>query len=230
MGKEEGSVNVTVREDLVEVDAAITIEDEIFDEDLENKTSTRYLSMEKQVQQELTALFKDMEGFEKVIILGFVNGSVKVRFRVVVKVDKPENKEPVLIANKVGKTLRVSVENGQIGSLKVKKTVELRERPPPPVNVQSADIKQTEAVIKWSHPELYKMYAISSYSLQFRKFGTDKWKQYITTRGENHRLTNLDPDTAYSVRLKSENQFGKENPVVVESYELRKREVERNWH
>ena len=43
-----------------------------------------------------------------------------------VKVDKPEEKEPAVIANKVGKTLRVSVKNGQIGSLKVKKTVELR--------------------------------------------------------------------------------------------------------
>ena len=56
----------------------------------------------------------------------FSNGSVKVRFRVVVKVDKTKDKEPVVIANKVGKTLRVSVKDGQLGSLKVKPTVELR--------------------------------------------------------------------------------------------------------
>ena len=42
------------------------------------------------------------------------------------KVDKPDEKEPLVIARKVGKTLRVNVENGQIGSLKVKKTIELR--------------------------------------------------------------------------------------------------------
>ena len=64
----------------------------------------------------------------------------------------------------------------------------------------------------WSHPELYDMYAISSYSLQVRKFGTDKWTEFTTTRGENHRLTNLEPDTAYSVRLKSENKYGKGDP------------------
>ena len=40
--------------------------------------------------------------------------------------DKTEDKEPVAIANKVGKTLKNSVKTGQIGSLKVKKTVELR--------------------------------------------------------------------------------------------------------
>ncbi|KAL9950782.1 hypothetical protein ACROYT_G043342 [Oculina patagonica] len=219
MGQDEGSVNLTVREDLVEVEAAITIEEEVFDKDLENKSSVRYQAIEKQVEQELTALFKDIEGFERVIILGFYNGSVKVRFRVVVKVDQITNKKPVVIANKVGKTLRVSVKNGQIGSLKVKPTVELRERPPPPVDVQSADVKQTEAVIMWSHPELYDMYAISSYSLQIRKFGTTKWTQFTTTRGENHRLTNLDPDTAYFVRLKSENKYGKGEPS--ESGELK---------
>jgi len=41
-------------------------------------------------------------------------------------VDKSEDKEPAVIANKVGKTLRNSVKTGQIGNLKVKPTVELR--------------------------------------------------------------------------------------------------------
>lgn len=40
--------------------------------------------------------------------------------------EKVEKKEPFVITKKIGKTLRVSVEDGQIGSLKVKKTAELR--------------------------------------------------------------------------------------------------------
>ena len=95
----------------------------------------------------------------------------------------------------------------------------ISELPPPPVNVQSADVKQTEAVVTWSHPEFSDMYAISSYSLQVRKFATKKWTQFTTTRGENHRLTNLDPDTVYFVRLKSENKYGKGKPS--DSGELR---------
>ena len=63
------------------------------------------------------------------------------------------------------------------------------------------------------------MYGISSYSLQTRKLGTDKWTQYTTTPGENHRLTNLEPDTVYFARLKSENKYGKGKPS--ESGELR---------
>ena len=59
-------------------------------------------------------------------MVGFSNGSVKVRFRVVVKVDELEDKETVEIANKVVVKLRISVKTGQIGSLKVKGTFELR--------------------------------------------------------------------------------------------------------
>ena len=39
--------------DLVEVEAAITIEDEVFDKDLENKSSVRYQKIEQQVEQEV---------------------------------------------------------------------------------------------------------------------------------------------------------------------------------
>ena len=95
----------------------------------------------------------------------------------------------------------------------------ISELPPPSVNVQSADVEKTEAVVSWSHPELYDMYAISSYSLQVRKLNTKKWTQFTTTRDVSHRLTNLDPDTVYFVRLKSENKYGKGNPS--ESAELR---------
>ena len=61
-----------------------------------------------------------------IVLVAFSNGSIKVRFRVVVKVDQREDKDPVAIANKVGKTLKNSVETGQLGSFKVKPTVELR--------------------------------------------------------------------------------------------------------
>ena len=39
--------------DLVGVDVAITIEDEAFDKDLENKSSSRYKKLEEQVEQEV---------------------------------------------------------------------------------------------------------------------------------------------------------------------------------
>ena len=63
------------------------------------------------------------------------------------------------------------------------------------------------------------MYAISSYSLQVRKLNTKTWTQLTTTRGVSHRVTNLDPDTVYFVRLKSENKYGKGEPS--ENAELR---------
>ncbi|XP_068676392.1 uncharacterized protein [Montipora foliosa] len=211
-GRDEKSVNLTVNKDIVEVDVAITLEDEVFDESLENKSSVRYQEMEKKVEKELTELFKDIEGFERIEILGFVNGSVKVRFRVIVKVDKTDEKEPTVVADKVGKTLRVSVKSGKIGSLKVKPVFQLREVPPPPANLAFSDLTSSDAMVTWSHPELHDMYEINGYSLQFKKFGLKKWTQFVFTKGEDHRLYNLEQDTPYFVRLKSENEFGKGEP------------------
>lgn len=84
----------------------------------------------------------------------------------------------------------------------------ISEVPPPPVNLGSNDVTYTEALITWSHPELYEMYAISGYSLQYKKFGSAKWAQFVFTGGVNHMLRNLEHDTAYSVRLKAKNKFG----------------------
>ena len=66
------------------------------------------------------------------------------------------------------------------------------------------------------------MYDIISYSLQVRMFGTDKWTQLTTTRGENHRLTSLVPDTVYFVRLKSKNEYGLGKPSNNEELRTKK--------
>ncbi|XP_068676713.1 uncharacterized protein [Montipora foliosa] len=218
-GRDERSVNLTVNKDIVEVDVTITLEDEVFDEDLEKKSSERYQDMERKVEKELTLLFKDIEGFERIEILEFVNGSVKVLFRVIVKVDKTEEKEPTVVAEKVGKTLRVSMKSGKIGNLKVKPVFQLREVPPPPVRLAFSDVTSTDAMVTWSYPELHDMYAINGYWLQFKKSGLKKWTQFVFTGGEGHRLYNLEQDTSYFVRLKSENEFGKGEPS--EELELR---------
>ena len=61
---------------------------------------------------------------EKAFSFSFSKRGVKVRFRVVVKVDKQEEK-PAEVVTKVGQTLRDNVKKGKIGSLKVKETLEM---------------------------------------------------------------------------------------------------------
>ena len=58
-------------------------------------------------------------------MVDFSNGNVKVHFRVVVKVDELEDKEPVAIAKKVVKRLESSVKTGQIGNRTVNPNFEL---------------------------------------------------------------------------------------------------------
>lgn len=76
-------------------------------------------------------------------------------------------------------------------------------------------------MITWSPPELYNTYAINGYSLQFKKFGSQKWSQFAFTLEEYYRITDLEQDTPYFVRLKSENEFGRGLPS--EGLELRTR-------
>ena len=78
--------------------------------------------------------FKDGGIWRKISFISFIllsfglyrNGSVKVRFRVIVKVDKTKEKEPSVIVQKVGKTLSVSVKEGKLGDYKVKPVVEFK--------------------------------------------------------------------------------------------------------
>lgn len=95
------------------------------------------------------------------------------------------------------------------------------ELPPPPKDLAYSDVTESDAMITWSHPKLYNMYSINGYSLQFKKFGSRKWFQFVFTLGEDHRITSLEQDTPYFVRLKSENEFGRGLPS--ESLELRTR-------
>ena len=62
------------------------------------------------------------------------------------------------------------------------------------------------------------MYFISGYSLQYKKFGKGQWEQFAFTGENNHKLSDLEHATAYLVRLKSENEFGRGIPS--ESLEL----------
>ena len=62
------------------------------------------------------------------------------------------------------------------------------------------------------------MYFINGYSLQYKKFGKGQWEQFAFTGENNHKLSDLEHDTAYLVRLKSENEFGRGIPS--ESLEL----------
>ena len=64
------------------------------------------------------------KGEKKPVSFPYSKCGVKVRFRVVVKVDKQEEK-PAEVVTKVGETLRNNVKKGKIGTLGVKKTLEM---------------------------------------------------------------------------------------------------------
>ena len=64
------------------------------------------------------------------------NGSVKVAFRVVVKVDN-KDRDPKVQAKIVANTLKEKAKSGKVGNLRVKPTVELKG-----AFLQDCDIKQ----------------------------------------------------------------------------------------
>ena len=81
--------------------------------------------------------------------------------------------------------------------------------PPPPINlnVDESLIGATSAVVKWETPPYADVYEISEYTVQ-RKLVLDNSGDFVTEKAvkvdvNEWKLTGLEPDTAYLVRVVS---------------------------
>ncbi|KAK3741699.1 hypothetical protein QZH41_016948 [Actinostola sp. cb2023] len=211
LGNDTGTVNLTIHDDIVDVDASVTLKDQVYSESLEGQQSQDFATLAKIMKRELTKVFKNITGFQGINILGFRNGSVKVIFRVEIKKqNKDEN--PQVIVNKVGQHLAVSVKGGKLGDYNVVPTVELREKPPQPNKPQASEIQESTVHIQWDPPDLSALFAISGYLLQYKRFGHVTWMTYDIVKGDNHRIDGLDAGTGYLIRTKAQNQYGHSKP------------------
>ncbi|XP_028418079.1 angiopoietin-1 receptor-like, partial [Dendronephthya gigantea] len=210
LGWQSYTTKVRINPVIVGVDVEIQLSNKTFNEELKNKSSFAYKELEKDVYVELFHFFNTTPAFKDVEILGFVKGSVKVIFRVVMKVFKPSKITNDVVAVNLGRKINKQLKTGRIGNIQVvPEVLKLRVPPPPPANVTYSDVRQTSVHISWDPPELYEMFSIERYHIAYSTYGAVSWSNK-TVYGDltNIRLENLKRDTFYVVKIIAENAYG----------------------
>ncbi|XP_028394789.1 hemicentin-1-like [Dendronephthya gigantea] len=233
LGHDSYTTTVTIKPVIVDIDVEIKLSNKTFKEELKNKSSPAYKELEEDVYVELYNFFNNTPGFEDIEILGFVNGSVKVIFRVIVKVLKPSKESNDVVAVKIGRKINKQLKTGRIGNIQVvPDAIKLKVPPPPPANVTSSDVKETRVHIYWEPPELHEMFSIEKYYITYLKYGSKIWSNNTINAEQltNTQLDNLESDTFYIIIIIAENAYGlgKESSRI--EIKTKKVEVVSPWH
>ncbi|XP_028394142.1 uncharacterized protein LOC114518358 [Dendronephthya gigantea] len=211
LGHDSYTTTVIIKPVIVDIDVEIKLSNKTFKEELKNKSSPAYKELEEDVYDELYNFFNNTPGFEDIEILGFVNGSIKVIFRVIVKVLKPSKESNDVVAVKIGRKINKQLKTGRIGNIQVvPDAIKLKVPPPPPANVTSSDVKETRVHIYWEPPELHEMFSIEKYYITYLKYGSKIWSNNTINAEQltNTQLDNLESDTFYIIIIIAENAYG----------------------
>lgn len=170
-------------------------------------------SLQMFLKQEFSSLGDDIFGdLIDVTISGGIQGEIAV------KVNKNTNTASMSLhitayvkegsaTAKIQKAILKITDSKAIGNLTVTKVVIKDEEPPPPIDLALSSIEATNAVIKWKTPPYADVYEISDYTVQ-RKRALDNNADFqieksVKTDVNELKLTGLDPDTEYLVRVVS---------------------------
>lgn len=112
-------------------------------------------------------------------------------------------------ADKIQEAILKMVDLKTIGNMSVTSVI-IKDFPPPPpmnLNVDKSLIGATSAVVKWETPPYADVYEISEYTVQ-RKLVLDNSGDFVTEKAvkvdvNEWKLTGLEPDTGYLVRVVS---------------------------
>ncbi|KAM7431805.1 Immunoglobulin superfamily member 10 [Porites harrisoni] len=114
-----------------------------------------------------------------------------------------------IAADKIQEAILKMVDLKTIGNMSVTSAI-IKDFPPPPpmnLNVDKSLIGATSAVVKWETPPYADVYEISEYTVQ-RKLVLDNSGDFVTEKAvkvdvNEWKLTGLEPDTGYLVRVVS---------------------------
>lgn len=84
------------------------------------------------------------------------------------------------------------------------------EPPPPPANISSGEIKETQISLNWDPPKFFKLFSIQSYLISYRAGNASNFqtKQTIISNKLNGKLDNLESDTFYEIFIRGNNEHG----------------------
>ena len=84
------------------------------------------------------------------------------------------------------------------------------EPPPPPANISSGEIKETQITLSWDPPTFSELFSIHSYLISYRAGNASNFqtKKIIISNKLNGKLDNLESGTFYEIYIRGKNEHG----------------------
>lgn len=103
----------------------------------------------------------------------------------------------------------VYIPNRNIYLLKTFSLFKYLEPPPPPVNISSGEVKETQISVNWDRPKLFDLFGIKSYMIIYHPFDEllNKTKEIVSIE-QNGLLNNLNSNQFYEIYLRGINKYG----------------------
>ena len=92
-----------------------------------------------------------------------------------------------------------------------------QEKPPPPKHLKVVNVQTRYIVFAWDQPKHGSFYQIHNYTVE-RKTSASKNFAVVTTLPYNQTrmaLKDLEPSTEYTIRLSSNNRYGRSDGVLL---------------
>ena len=92
-----------------------------------------------------------------------------------------------------------------------------QEKPPPPKHLKVVNVQTRYIVFAWDQPKHGSFYQIHNYTIERKTAASENFTVVKTLPYDQTRMTlkDLEPSTEYTIRLSSNNRFGRSDGVLL---------------
>ncbi|KAL9962079.1 hypothetical protein ACROYT_G031149 [Oculina patagonica] len=184
-----------------------------FNRDLLNHNSSKFVAMEAKIETSIKHHFNKSSVLEiyDVRIMRFSNESVKADIKILATINTNTTEKGDAIDHII-EELEYSLWKG----LKVTAIV-IPDKPPPPKELSVKNVQTRYMVLTWDEPKYGSLYQIHNYTIEDRKSASENFTivRTLPYTQTGMILKDLQPSTEYTIRLSSNNRYGRSYGVFV---------------
>jgi DNA polymerase elongation subunit (family B) len=86
-----------------------------------------------------------------------------------------------------------------------------------PKNAKTKEIHHTDIRLTWDYPQDYKVYAISGYSIRYRKTDREEWTKgkMLSANQNTGKIEDLQSSTKYEIMVIAHNDYGEGQSDII---------------
>ncbi|XP_078383586.1 uncharacterized protein LOC144666105 isoform X1 [Oculina patagonica] len=196
-----------------------------FNSDLLNRSSNRFVAMEENIRIAIKHHFNESSILKiyDVRVLEFRNGSVELKIKVLTVINANTTKE-----GEARNHLIDGIESALKRRLDVT-TIIVLEKPQPPEDLKVTNVQTQYIILSWNQPKYGSMYRIQNYTIERNKdsLGNFTVIQTLPYSQTGVMMKDLEPSTEYTVRVSSNNKYGRSDGVLITQSTLPDRFIQR---